>query len=606
MAKSFIRLRSLDRGNREDASFLSRHRKVLLRAINVSLLVLALLAVTSLVADYGFYLSLELKELGRAVNIIVLYGFVAQGVLKLVIAQNRIAYARSRWVELAILFVILLHLFFPGQIAAFLLTINPLLAPEAIARIYIILTQFFVVLALIPPALRASKRLMTLNIQPSMLIFLSFLFLIVCGTLLLLLPKATVSGSFRFVDALFTATSAVCVTGLIVVDTATHFTPLGHTILMLLIQIGGFGIMTLTTFFAFVIGGGSRLKEYSTMQVLIGEENLGKIRQTILWIALVTFAFEAVGSFLLFEALQGEMFASDGKRLFFSVFHSISAFCNAGFTLTSENLANPFLRLNSGVLGTVMVLIILGGLGFPVLSNLGSFVIPRRRTSPQRRVSVHSKLVLLMSLILILVGALGIFFLENSSSMNRLPFEQRILASLFHSVSARTAGFNTLNVGAFAVPTLFLIAVLMWVGASPGSTGGGVKTTTVALALLNIHAIASGKNKIEVFRKRISEVSIVRAFSTVLLSFFFLAIALFCLLLSEKAPFERLLFEVVSAVGTVGYSTGITPYLSTVGKIVIVVSMFVGRVGLLAVAIALTRRRVEGRYEYTEENVLVT
>jgi trk system potassium uptake protein TrkH len=606
MARFLESLRNREIGDQGGRTVLGLNRQTVVRGINLFLLVLAFLAVGSLLAEYGFDLSPDWQEAAQLANVIVLYGFVGQGLLKLVLAQDRLAHLRSRWVELSILLIVLLHLLFPGQVAKSLLAINPLLGPEALARIYIVLTQLFIVLALIPPALRASRRIMTLNIQPSMLIFLSFLFLIIVGTLLLSLPRATATKPLSFIDALFTATSAVCVTGLIVVDTATYFTPLGHTILMILIQVGGLGIMTLTTFFAYVIGRGSQLKEYSALQTLIGEENLGKIRQTIFQIALVTFGLEALGSFLLYKTLDGAMFGSDGNKIFFSVFHSISAFCNAGFTLTSENLSNPFLRSNLGVLGTVMFLIILGGLGFPVLSNLGSFLIPRGKSSAKRRLSVHSKLVLLMSSLLILVGALGILLLENSNTMKEISFGQRILQSLFHSVSARTAGFNALDVGALAVPTLFLITVLMWIGASPGSTGGGVKTTTAALALLNIHAIASGKNKIQVFRKHISEVSIVRAFSTVLLSFFFLAVALFCLLLSEKAPLDQLLFEVVSAVGTVGYSTGITAHLSSVGKIVIIVSMFAGRVGLLAVAIALTRRRVEGRYEYTEEHVLVT
>ncbi len=603
MARVLLKLQIRGGTSPDDAS---RRREALLRAINVLLLILALLAAGSLVAEYGFYISDRVQAIAQNITTIVLYGFVAQAILKVLIAKDKLAHMKSRWAELAILSLVFLYLLFPGQLERFLLAINPLLAPEALTRIYIILTQCLVVLAMAAPALRASKRIMSLNIQPSTLILLSFLFLIVLGTLLLLLPKATVSGSFPFMDALFTATSAVCVSGLIVVDTATYFTPLGHTILMLLIQVGGLGIMTLTTFFAFVMGGGARLKEYSTMQMLLGEESIGKIRQTILQIVLVTFAFEGLGSFLLYKALDGEMFASNGKRVFFSIFHSISAFCNAGFTLTSENLASTFLRMNVGILSTVMILIILGGLGFPVLSNLGSLLVPRKKSSPRRRLSLNSKIVLWMSLILVLVGASGILLLEGSSTMKGLPVSQKILASLFHSVSARTAGFNTLDVGSFAAPTLFLISVLMWIGASPGSTGGGVKTTTVALALLNIHAIASGKNKVEVFRKRVSEASIVRAFSTVLLSLLFLTIALFCLLLSERASFEQLLFEVVSAVGTVGYSAGITPHLSAVGKFIIVVSMFVGRVGLLAVAVALTRKHVGGRYEYTEENVLIT
>jgi Trk-type K+ transport system membrane component len=253
-----------------------------------------------------------------------------------------------------------------------------------------------------------------------------------------------------------------------------------------------------------------------------------------------------------------------------------------------------------------MVLIVLGGLGFPVLSNIGTRIIAAVRTRTRCRLSLHSKLVLLTTVILLVVGSVGIFLLEQNGILRDLSFAEKTLASVFHSVTSRTAGFNVLNTGSCTVPTLFLLILLMWIGASPGSTGGGIKTTTAALTILKMHAIASGRTKVEIFRKRVPEIAITKAFTTVLLSFFFVAGALFCLLLTEHGSFEQLLFEVVSALSTVGLSTGITPQLTLAGKLIITICMIAGRVGLLAIIIALTPRRFEGRYGYTEENILIT
>lgn len=587
--------------------FLSRDRRERWRLwANIGVLSLGLVAIASVVAEYGFYLEPEEETYARTAGVIVLYGFVILTLVKLLVAENRMVHIRSRRIEIGLLSIIFLYLLLPRLVEGFLLSLNPLLTPEALTQSYLIITQVFVIVAFLPTALRYSKRLMVVNIQPSTLILLSFTLLIVTGTALLLLPRATVGNSFSLLDALFTATSAVCVTGLIVVDTATFFTPVGHVILMILMQIGGLGIMTLTTFFAFMMGGGTRLKEYSTMQSLLGEESLGKIKRTILQIALVTFAIEGIGAFALYQFSEGMNFASQKEQVLFSLFHAISGYCNAGFASTTENLADVALRFNSGVLTAIMVLVIVGGLGYPVLLNLGTLLRVRSGTLTQRRLTIHTKLVLITTVSLLIIGGVGFFLLEQDNTLRDLSFGKQLMASLFHSVSARTAGFNTVDIGALTAPTLFFMMLLMWIGASPGSTGGGIKTTTATLALLNILAIASGRNTVEVFKRRVSDISIVKAFSTVLLSFSFIAGAFFCLLLSETMPFEALLFEVVSAASTVGLSTGLTAQLSETGKVIIILCMFVGRVGFLATIVALVRQKFAGRYDYTQENVFVT
>lgn len=594
------------RGADGDGFFTQSRRERLRLWANVGLLFLGLVAIVSVVAEYGFYLRREWEAYTQTAGVVVLYGFAGLTLVKLLVAENRRAHIRSRGVEIGLLSIILLYLLLPRVVEGLLLSVNPLLTTDTLTRVYLVITQFLVIVAFIPSLLRYSKRLMLGNIQPSMLILLSFAFLIGVGTILLLLPRATVGNPLSLLDALFTATSAVCVTGLIVVDTATFFTPVGHSILMILMQIGGLGIMTLTTFFAFMMGGGTRLKEYSTMQSLLGEESLGKIKQTIVQIAFVTFAIEGVGAFALYQFSDGMNFVSEKERIMFSLFHAVSGYCNAGFASTTENLADVALRFNSGVLTTIMVLVVIGGLGYPVLLNLGTLLRIRSGTFAQRRLTIHTKIVLLATAFLLVTGSIGFFLLEQDNTLSDLSLGRQLMASLFHSVSARTAGFNTVDIGALTPPALFFMMVLMWIGASPGSTGGGIKTTTITLALLNILAIASGRNTVEVFKRRVSDISIVKAFSTVLLSFCFITAAFFCLLLTERAPFEALLFEVVSAASTVGLSTGLTSQLSETGKFIIILCMFVGRVGFLATIVALVRHRFEGRYDYTQENVFVT
>lgn len=599
--------RFLKPGAGNDQGFFHHNRRVRWRFwANVGVLVLGLVALVSVVAEYGFFLDPEWEAATQTTGVVVLYGFVILTAVKLLVAENRLVHIRERKIEIGLLTIVLLYLLLPRLVEGALLSLYPMLTPDALTRLYLIVTQILVLAAFLPSLLRYSKRLMVSNIQPSMLIMLSFAFLILSGTLLLLLPRATTGNSLSVLDAFFTATSAVCVTGLIVVDTATFFSPVGHTILMILMQIGGLGIMTLTTFFAFMIGGGTRLKEYSTMQSLLGEENLGRIKQTILQIAILTFAIEGVGALVLYQYSDGIDFSSSHEKVLFSLFHAVSAYCNAGFALTTQNFADAALRFNNGVLVTVMTLIVLGGLGYPVLLNLGRMVRLRSATPMQTRLSIHTKLVLITTAILLVSGMIGFYLLEREHLLSEYSLGRQLLISLFHSVSARTAGFNTIEIGALSGPALFLIMVLMWIGASPGSTGGGIKTTTAALAFLNILGIASGRNSVEIFKRRVSDISVVKAFSTVLLSFSFIAAAFFFLLLTEHAPFEALLFEVVSAASTVGLSTGLTPHLSQTGKLIIILCMFVGRVGFLAAIIALVRQKFSGRYEYTQEQVFVT
>ncbi|MCS7014209.1 MAG: potassium transporter TrkG [Chloroherpetonaceae bacterium] len=591
------------------SSWLESHRSLILRVINGALIVLGTIAVVSLIVRIGFFLTPDQEQVVELLEQAILYVFALQAFLKLALAPNKRAHLRMRWLELIIFSVILLYLFSPLAIERLLMSLNPQLTPENITSVYLVITQFFVVLALLPATLRYSSRVMTANVQPATILLISFLALAIGGAGFLMLPKATAQSSLTIVDALFMATSAVCVTGLTTVDTATTFSHTGHWILLVLIQVGGLGIMTLTTFFAVVGGAGTRLKEYIALRDLLGEESLGQIRSLLFQIGFYTFVIEAMGAIAIYYTLDLDDAPLHHSPMFFAAFHSISAFCNAGFSLLSENFAAPPCHQNAAFLFVVMSLVTIGGLGFPALSSLSHYVQALLRRLPQARLSLHAKLVFITSSLLIVIGTVGFFCLEHANTLRDATLSSQLLDSLFHSIIARTAGFNTLNVGQFTTPTLFFLVALMWIGASPSSTGGGIKTTTAALALMNIVAIASGRNKIELFRRRVPDRVITRAFSTALLSLLYIVAALFVLLLTEQEKsfrFEALLFEVVSAVSTVGLSTGITSQLSDAGKLVLTVSMLIGRVGFLNIIIALTRPRIHSSYDYAEETVIVS
>ena len=604
MANILQTLNALD--PRKQTDEVTGMRQFLYGLANMLLLVCALGALAGFAAQYGFYLSEEVQRSIANYSRLLLIGFALQALIKIAVVHKKLRFIRVRWAEYGMVTMILLHLLFPGPIESLLLWIDPRLTPVSLTGLYFGISQALFLIALIPSTLRASQGMMSKNVQPSFLLLASFLFLIAVGTLLLLLPKATVTQSMTFVDALFTATSAVCVTGLIVVDTNHYFSSLGHDVILFLIQIGGLGIMTLTTFFAFVISGSGKLKEYSTMQSLLGEESLGRIKMTLTLIALITLVIEAGGAILIYYAIGGTAIEAY-HPWYFSLFHSVSAFCNAGFTLTTENLMHPALRTNMPLLMIIAALVILGGVGFPVFTNIIDGI--NRILLKQRtlfRLSIHTKLVLVTSAVLLLIGTVGLFQLEQGSAFSAYaPIDQWVI-SFFHSTIARTAGFNSVDIASLTLPSLFLIILLMWIGASPASTGGGIKTTTFAVALLNLRSIVTGRRSVEVFGKQIPAHVTTKAFSTVLLSLLYMVAALFALLITEQHPFELLLFEVVSAMSTVGLSAGITAQLTTEGKYIIVATMIVGRIGFLAFILALIPKRRQPEYEHITEEVLIT
>ena len=445
------------------------------------------------------------------------------------------------------------------------------------------------------------------TLQPTQMMVLGFAMVILIGAFLLNLPIASQGGkSVGEINALFTATSAVCVTGLIAVDTATHWTTFGQVVIITLIQIGGLGFMTIATLFALIAKKKINLKERLLIQESLNQFDLSGLVKLTRHVLMITFVIEGLGALVLSTQFVPEF--GFGKGVWYSVFHSISAFCNAGFDLMGT-VSGPFTSLTSyvnnfTVSATICSLILLGGLGFPVILDI-------IKVQKFKKLAIHSKIVLVTTAIVTAISVVVIFIVEfnNPETMGSLSFGNKMLASIFQSVTARTAGFNTIDLSLMHQGGIFVIIVLMFIGASPASTGGGIKTTTVATVALCVKSSVLGKEDVEVYGRRL-DMSVVKKS----MGIFFIAVttvSLGTLLISITEPHFSLVdawFEVMSALTTAGLSIGGSPSLSLVGKIIIMCYMFMGRVGSLTLVMALTAKTAKSKnthIRYPEGKILV-
>lgn len=437
--------------------------------------------------------------------------------------------------------------------------------------------------------------------QPARVLTVSFLGAILIGALLLSLPFSTTAGRIDPVDALFTSASAVCVTGLTVNDTAKDFTAAGQAVILILIQLGGLGIMTFSTLILIAAGRKISVRDRLLIQSAFQPGIPQDFRSMLKSIFAFTFVLEACGAAALLPAfLSGH---GVFRAIWLSVFHSVSAFCNAGFVLFSDNLASFRGRVDVNL--AVITLIILGGLGFPVLNEL-RLAARSRLAGREVRPSLHLKLVLAATGVLILATFAFIFLYESTRSMSAYSGRERFLASLFQAVTPRTAGFSTIDLNLLAPASILLIVLLMFVGASPASTGGGVKTTTAAVLVLYLRARLAGRDSTDAFKRSLTATTVTNALTLVALALAVIFLAWAGLLLAQPAlGMKEALFEVYSAFGTVGLSLGITPRLTTAGKSIIILTMFVGRVGPLTTLYALSSPERFRRFRYAEENVLI-
>jgi len=437
-------------------------------------------------------------------------------------------------------------------------------------------------------------------LDPPKILVLGFASIIIIGALILTLPAATTNGhGLPFLNALFTATSATCVTGLVVVDTGTTFSVFGQVVILSMIQVGGLGFMTFATFFAFLLGKKISLKERILLQESLNNLSMEGIVRLAKRIIIFTAVIELLGALILSIRFSFDMPLK--KAIYYGIFHSISNFNNAGFDLMGEFHSLTGYVDDPTVTLTVCLLIILGGIGFIVMNELYEYRVIRR-------VSLHTKIVLLTSAILVIIGTIGIFFLEfsNQLTLKPLTLSGKILGSLFQSVTARTAGANTLSIGDLTQSSLLLMILLMFIGASPGSTGGGIKTTTFTTLIGAVWSQIRGKEDVIFYRQRIEYETIYKALTVTISGLFLVMFMTLVLTITEKGhDFLTILFEVTSAFATVGLSMGLTPELSHIGKVLIMLTMFAGRVGPLTIAFAVTMRRNPDPFRYPKGKIMI-
>jgi trk system potassium uptake protein len=522
--------------------------------------------------------------------------FLAELILAARAAPTWTYFLRRRWpaVVLTVLLLLqLLFLVFAGD-ANWLQRLSERTRLRSLTQLYLVATQIYVAALLLVNLPRLHARFASLKVRPGLTFLLIFMGAILGGGSLLCLPGATPpEHPITFLDAAFTATSAVCVTGLAVRDTGTQFTFLGQVVILLLIQLGGLGIMSIGAALAYFLGQGVGIREGSAMRELFQVPGVEQVAKLLRFIVAWTFAVEAVGATVLFFAFES-IVPSALPRLFAAVFHSVSAFCNAGFGLFPRNLEGP--AATAPILGTVAMLIIIGGLGFTVALNLVTWARSRwrRRIWRQRRpvrLMVQTRVMLVGTAILLIGGTLGLSVLEWHGILAGLPPLSRVGHAFFQAVVCRTAGFNSLPIGAFGAPALFLMIMLMFIGAGSGSTAGGVKITTLAVVWGELRSIATGRNQIRLFDREIGILTEQQATVVLLAGGVFGALGSFALLITDGRDLLPSVFEVVSALGTVGLSTGITPTLTPAGKLVLIVLMYVGRVGILTFAYGLVGPR---------------
>lgn len=452
-------------------------------------------------------------------------------------------------------------------------------------------------------------------LNPAQLFILSFLVIILIGTYLLRLPGAT-HGGLSFMDALFTSTSAVCVTGLAVVDTGTYFTVFGQSVLMGLIQVGGLGILTFASYFSYFFKGGTSYENQLALSDLTSTGTLSEVFSSIKYIILITMGIEALSASLIYLSLDPNYFNSMGEMLFFSFFHSVSAFCNAGFSTLNSSFYQDGFRYNYPLQSIIILTFVLGGLGFPIVVNILSYfkykisvLFKYNSNQPKHRpwvVNLNSRITLITTFSITIVATFLYYVLEFNNTLSEHYGFGKWIAALFGATTPRTAGFNNIDMSALSLPSLMMTILLMWIGASPQSTGGGIKTSTFAIAILNIMSIAKGKSKIEVYRREISEVSVRRSFAIISLSLAVIgfAITLICIF-DPHISMLSIAFECFSAYGTVGLSLNLTPTLSNESKMVLIFVMFIGRISMLSLVIAIFKKVKHKNYRYPKEEITI-
>ncbi len=594
-------------------SFPDRVRKVLEAVMDLSLFASSVVGFVCLMLDLGWNLSQDYRFWALGVTQFVLWLFVAQEALRPLMAINFKDYLRSRWVEVLLAVVFAAELvaanfygeWFLIKLAEWFPNMHPLrLMLMGISGVGAV-GGFLYFLR----SARTSKRLSLRHVSPGWMMIVGFVGLSTTGALLLMMPNCQ-AVPVRWIDCWFVATSASCVTGLATVNTALTWTPLGQAIILILIQLGGLGVMTFTYFIAYFLSGGLSLSDRVVLRDLLNEDNIGFIGQMLLMIGGATFAIEAVGVAWMYVSLD-HFPEYENHALYFSVFHAVSAFCNAGFTLFPDDVHHSGLLASVSSQFCIMTMIVMGGIGFPVLKNTAEVVWSRvtrvvlRRQTAYRHLNVHTRIVLWVTAFLIVAGAVGFLVCDLHYGTQEQVSAWR--AALFNSITCRTAGFMIDDIAKWSMPAAMLGILLMFIGGSPGGTAGGVRTTTVAVAGMNIWQMVRGKQRMELGNRSFGPELAQKAFAIITLSAtFVLAVTVLLVIWHPGIPPINLLFEAVSAFSTTGASRGVSPNLTDAGKVAIIISMLVGRIGILVVAFSLIPKARPGRVKLPDGTILLS
>ena len=601
-------------------AFLYRHKWIqpylqkVLGGIDAVTFLAALALIGGVVYEHGFIIS-EGAEADLGVLYRTVWGvFLVQTTMHIGLAYRETLkkYRTFTWVLNILLYLTLIPVIFfepeSGALKYFWLFLNN--------RI------FQLILLLLLSLLRLSSGVIGLlgkRTNPSLILAGSFFLIICIGTGLLMLPRCTVDG-ISWVNALFVYTSAVCVTGLVPVDVATTFTSLGQLVIIILIQIGGLGVMTLTCFFAMFFMGNTSVYNQLAVRDMISSDSLSSLLSTVIYILFFTLVIEGAGMLVLFLSIHGTLGMTVQQEMVFAAFHSISAFCNAGFSTLSENLGNPLVMQHHNLLYiTISVLIILGGIGFPILVNFKHiagyhlkrlFYFIRTGKRDRQRIrhlyNLNTKIVLLTTLILLTGGTIAILLFEWNGAFAGMSMPDKWVQAFFNATCPRTAGFTSIGLTSFSLQSLLLMLLLMFIGGAAQSTAGGVKVNAFAAAVLSLFAVIRGKSRVEVFRRQLSVDSIRRSNATLVMYLMILFLGVFVLsVLEPHASLLALVFECTSALSTVGSSLGLTPALGEAGKLFVSLLMFIGRVGVITIVLGFVPPQKHTKYKYPDDNLII-
>ncbi len=569
----------------------------------------------ALIYQYGFELTPEtadkLNTLYKAVWIVLLADMSLHWLLEY--ADTRKKYRKLAWVLSILLYLTLVPVIFHrpednGSILMFWEILHSKL--------------YHVVVLSVLSLLQLSNglvRLLGKRTNPSLILAVSFFIIILVGTGLLMLPRCTISG-ISWVDSLFISTSAVCVTGLTSVDLTTTFTTEGFIVILLLIQIGGLGVMTLTSFFALFFMGNTSLYNQLVVRDMVNSKSLGSLLSTLLYTLGFTLVIETMGMITIWLSIHGTMGMNLEEELAFAVFHSISAFCNAGFSTLPGNLGNPLMMNNHNLFyALISILVILGGIGFPILVNLKEIIFYRLKRMTQfllrkNKVSAKSvqlynlntRIVVTMTFLLLAAGTLILLAFEWNHAFAGMSIAEKCTHAFFNAACPRTAGFSSVDFSLFGIQSILIYILLMWIGGGAQSTAGGIKVNAFAVVILNLAAVIRGSQRVEVHGRELAHDSIRRSNATVVMSLIILFVSIFLLSwLEPTLPLLSLTFEAVSALSTVGSSLNLTPLLQESSKLVIVVLMFVGRVGLITMMLGIVKQKKNTKYKYPSDNIII-